>query len=60
MLALSRKANEEIVVMIEGVEVARVKVFEIKGGRVKLGLSAEPNVKFVRSELLGEKTDGRV
>lgn len=47
MLVLSRKVGESIVI---GHEI-EVTVNEIRGGRVKLGVTAPGEVKIVRSEL---------
>ena len=48
MLVLSRKLNEEIVI---GGEI-RVRVLELRGGRVRLGISAPPEVSVDRAEVL--------
>ncbi len=48
MLVLTRRVNEEIV--IDGH--IRVTVVDIKGGRVRLGITAPPSVAVVRHEIL--------
>ena len=47
MLVLSRKMNEEVVIG----ENIRVQVLEVRGGRVKLGFTAPPEVRICRDEL---------
>jgi len=47
MLVLSRKMNEEVVIG----ENIRVQVLEVRGGRVKLGFTAPPEVRICREEL---------
>lgn len=47
MLVLSRKSNEEIVI---GSNI-RVKVLEIKGNRVRLGIIAPDYVPVIRKEI---------
>jgi carbon storage regulator len=48
MLVLSRKAGESILI---GDDI-RIKVLEIKNGRLKLGLEAPDEVCIVRGELV--------
>ena len=50
MLILSRKINESIVVG----EVIEVKVLEVAGERVKIGITAPRDVSIVRRELLDQ------
>ena len=50
MLILSRKINESIVVG----EVIEVKILEVAGERVKIGISAPRDVSIVRRELLDQ------
>lgn len=52
MLVLSRRAEEEIV--IDGQ--IRIKVLSNNGGKVRLGISAPPEIRIERSELLGPAT----
>jgi carbon storage regulator len=47
MLVLSRKLHQEIVIN----ENVRVRVQEIKGGRIRLGIIAPPDVSVRRQEL---------
>lgn len=47
MLVLSRKSNEEIVI---GSSV-RVKILEINGNRVRIGISAPNHVPVLREEV---------
>lgn len=47
MLVLSRKSNEEIVI---GSSV-RVKILEINGNRVRIGISAPNHVTVLREEV---------
>lgn len=47
MLVLSRKSNEEIVI---GSSV-RVKILEINGNRVRIGISAPNHVPVMREEV---------
>lgn len=55
MLVLSRKAGEAICI---GSDVT-ITVLEIRGQRVRVGLSAPPNVGIRRHELDEKGTDGR-
>jgi carbon storage regulator len=48
MLVLTRKLNERIVVDNHIV----IEVLSIQGGRVRLGITAPPDVSIVRDELL--------
>jgi carbon storage regulator CsrA len=50
MLVLSRRLQETVV--LPGLNV-RVQVLDIKGGAVRLGIEAPPNVKVMRAELCG-------
>ncbi|MDB5390641.1 MAG: carbon storage regulator, CsrA [Planctomycetaceae bacterium] len=47
MLVLSRKLNEEIIIG----DNIRVKILEIKGNRVRLGICAPDQVPVMREEL---------
>jgi len=47
MLVLSRKSNEEIII---GGNI-RVKILEINGNRVRLGISAPNHVPVLREEI---------
>ncbi|GHO98664.1 hypothetical protein KSF_087120 [Reticulibacter mediterranei] len=48
MLVLRRKVGESLVIA----EVVIVPVLEVEGERVKLGITAPPDVSIVREELL--------
>jgi carbon storage regulator len=50
MLVLSRKRGEKVVVSI-GDQVAVLEVLDLAGGRVRLGVSAPPEVVVHRSEV---------
>lgn len=56
MLVLSRKSSETICFPGTGIS---VKVLEIKGGQVRLGISAPSDVKILRGELAVE-SEGQV
>jgi carbon storage regulator len=47
VLVLSRKVGESLII---GNEI-RVKVVEVRGGQVRLGLEAPPEISVVREEL---------
>lgn len=47
MLVLTRKLNEEIVIGHLGIT---VKVVDVKGSRVRLGVEAPVNIRIERSE----------
>jgi carbon storage regulator len=49
MLVLRRKIGERLVIA----GVVTVTVLEVEGERVKLGITAPPDVAIVREELLG-------
>lgn len=49
MLVLSRRTSEEILVPSLGIT---LKVISIKGGTVRLGITAPDNVQILRGELL--------
>lgn len=51
MLILQRRAGESLVIG----EDIRVSVVSIEGGRVRLAISAPPEVSILRSELLDAK-----
>lgn len=54
MLVLSRKIDESII--IDDGRII-VKVIDIGGGKVRIGIEADRSVKVLRSELLEKKTD---
>lgn len=47
MLVLTRKLNEEIIIGQLGIT---VKVVDVKGGRVRLGVEAPANIRIERAE----------
>jgi len=47
MLVLTRKLNEEIIIGQLGIT---VKIVDVKGGRVRLGVEAPANIRIERSE----------
>lgn len=49
MLVLTRKPNEEIVINGN----IRVRVLDVRGGRIRLGIDAPAEVPIRRSELAG-------
>jgi len=53
MLVLTRKPNEEIVIA----GIVRVKVLEINGNRVRLGISAPNHVPVMRGELVARMNE---
>jgi len=58
MLALTRRLDEDLELRTPVGEVlAVIKILEVRGGRVRLGIEAPPEVAIVRKELLqaGEK-----
>jgi carbon storage regulator CsrA len=53
MLALTRRLDEELELRTPVGEVlAVIKILEVRGGRVRLGIEAPPRVAIVRKELL--------
>ncbi|MCP4174984.1 MAG: carbon storage regulator [Fuerstiella sp.] len=55
MLVLSRKKEEVVVLSRLGHEDIEVKVIEVSGGKVRLGIAAPADVKILRKELLGDE-----
>lgn len=55
MLVLRRKAGEAIVLS----QVITIRVLNVEGDRVKLGIDAPPDVIVVREELLDDQGAGR-
>ena len=53
MLVLARKSKESVVIGAAGnmQELVRVVVLEVRGGTVKLGFAADPNVAVYREEI---------
>lgn len=51
MLVLSRKMDEKIIIG-SGEQQVVLQVVEIRGDRVRLGLTAHPSVRIMREEVL--------
>jgi carbon storage regulator CsrA len=60
MLVLSRKCNEEILIGEFGAlhRDCRIKVLSIRGGRVRLGIEADPHTPIRRAEVVGRIRSG--
>ncbi len=52
MLVLSRKQGEAI-----HVGASIVRVLEVNGNRVRLGIEADPEVQILRNELIGSEPE---
>jgi carbon storage regulator CsrA len=53
MLALTRRLDEDLELRTPVGEVlAVIKILEVRGGRVRLGIEAPPEVAIIRKELL--------
>jgi len=52
MLVLSRKVGESLI--IDGD--IKVKILEVRGNRIRIGIEAPPDVNIVRDELLDRDT----
>ena len=50
MLVLSRKRDEEIIIVVNGVPIS-VCVVDIRGDKVRLGINAPPDVPVHRKEV---------
>ncbi len=57
MLVLSRKKNEDIVITAPDGRVITIKVVEIVGDKVRLGVTAAPDVAVMRRELLTQEKE---
>ena len=59
MLVLSRTRSSEVILIdaATGREIARVRVSDIRGDNVKLGFTADSNVKIMRAELVEDGPD---
>ena len=56
MLVLSRKKEEVVVLSRLGCDDdIEIKVVEVSGGKVRLGIAAPADVKILRKELLGDE-----
>ena len=54
MLVLTRKNRESVIIGRPGTgnQMLKVTVLEVRGGKVKLGIEADPSIRILRSELL--------
>jgi carbon storage regulator CsrA len=61
MLVLSRKCNEGIWIGEFGAlqRACRITVLSIRGGRVKLGIEADPRTAIRRAEVVGRIRSGK-
>lgn len=50
MLVLSRKKNEEIIIELNGEKVS-VRVVEIRGDKIRLGIDAPSHIPIMRQEI---------
>ncbi len=50
MLVLSRKKDESIVIEIE--QGINIKILEVKGDNVKIGIDAPPHIRVFREEVI--------
>ena len=60
MLVLSRKCNEKILIGEFGAlqRECRITVLSIRGGRVRLGIEADPRTTIRRAEVVGRICSG--
>lgn len=52
MLVISRRNLEEIVLKAEGLQPVTIKVLQIRGSQVRIGINAGSEFKIVRAELI--------
>ena len=54
MLVLTRKNRESVIIGRPGTgnQMMKVTVLEFRGGKVRLGIEADPSIRILRSELL--------
>ena len=52
MLVLSREKNERLVIILEDGREIGIQVVRVSHGKVRLGITAPPDVKVWREELL--------
>ena len=58
MLVLTRRAKDSITILRDGKVILEFVIMDVShSDNVRIGFTAEPEVKIMRSELL-EKTDG--
>ena len=55
MLVLGRKNAESILLFIDGFETIEIKVTEIRGSGVRIGITAPSSVTIVRKELVKDE-----
>lgn len=60
MLVLSRKKEQSVVIVPNTTEAIEIKITEVAGGRVRLGITAPRWIPIYRKELLLEGNAGRV
>lgn len=60
MLVLTRRPKESIIIG-QGKNKAEVRILDVKGNQVSIGIDADPSVKILREELVGRdnKSDDR-
>lgn len=56
MLVLTRRINESFMVVDENGDTVAVKVIDIKGKQVRVGISAPINKSILREELMRDNT----
>ncbi|MCA9082806.1 MAG: carbon storage regulator [Planctomycetaceae bacterium] len=56
MLVLTRKSGEEIII---GEEI-RIRIVEINGGRIRIGIEAPNDVRVLRSEIVSDSFASQV
>lgn len=56
MLVLTRKSEEDIVITI-GSQKVIVKILEVRGGKVSIGIEAPKDCSIVRAELLANNKE---
>ncbi len=56
MLVLSRKKQEEIIVLTPQGEQILLKVIKINESSIRIGLEANPDYQIIRGELMGARS----
>lgn len=59
MLVITRKVQESFVLLIDGVEIAKVTALQAKGQQIRVGIQAAPAVVILREELMYEQKENR-
>lgn len=54
MLVITRKVQESFVLLVDGVEIAKVTALQAKGQQIRVGIEAVPAVVILREELMYE------